>query len=68
MCYANCKYEYGMGECVGECKFRDKNQIPGDALCAQNVPEVQTCPGMEDLDQFINKPKKKGRFRILELT
>jgi hypothetical protein len=77
VCYANCKYEYGMGECVGECKIRNKNEIPNDALCVMSdalyaikFSKIQNCPwnSLTDVMEFLNKPKKKGRFRILELT
>jgi hypothetical protein len=59
-----------MGECVGECKFRNKEQIPNDALCVINDVScaVDTASELDKINAILNRPRKKGRFRILELT
>ena len=65
MCYTGkCKYERTWGEFVGECTLSAKELTQEDALCHDEP--WQEIPWMKL--RKIEKPIKKGRFRILELT
>jgi hypothetical protein len=73
MCYSGlCRYEKGCGEFVGECTlgFASSSPFPKDAYCIVSDDEIDEYLSNLEASKFqsINISKKKGRFRILELT
>ena len=73
MCYSGvCKYEKGCGEFVGECTldFASFAPFPKDAYCIIRDDEIDEYLNKLEASKFpsIKISKKKGRFRILELS
>lgn len=70
MCYSGlCQYEKGCGEFVGECTLDTHTPFPEDAYCIVRDEEIDAyLNSLEAKFPSIKISKKKGRFRILELS
>jgi len=71
MCQSGiCKYEKGCGENVGDCTLGiGIGPWPQDAYCIVRDDEIDAyLSKWDELVPTIKISKKKGRFRILELT